>query len=49
VEVYESFPAEVAFVLETLRPVFHTDRQARQEGLSPEARLRLHGVCSGYV
>ncbi len=47
VEVHEAFPAEVAFVLETLRPVFHTDRQARQEGLSPEARLRLHQAQSG--
>jgi hypothetical protein len=47
VEVYESFPAEVAFVLETLRPVFNTDRHARQEGLSPEGRLRLHQAQSG--
>ena len=42
VEVYEAFPEEVAFVLETLRPVFRTDRQAKQDGLSPEARLLLH-------
>ena len=42
VEVHEAFPAAVAFVLETLRGVFHTDQQARQEGLSPAARLRLH-------
>ena len=42
VEVYEAFPEEVAFVLETLRPVFRTDQRARQEGLSPEARLLLH-------
>ncbi len=42
VEVYEAFPEEVAFVLETLRPVFLTDRQAKQDGLSPEARLLLH-------
>jgi hypothetical protein len=42
VEVYDAFPDEVAFVLETLRPVFRTDQQAKQEGLSPEARLGRH-------
>ena len=46
-EVYESFPDEVAFVLETLRPVFRTDQQAQQEGLSPAARLLLHQQESG--
>ena len=29
-------------MLETLRPVFRADQRARQEGLSPEARLLLH-------
>ena len=29
VEVYDAFPEEVAFVLETLRPVFRTDHQAQ--------------------
>jgi transposase len=38
VEVHDAFPDEVAFVLETLRPVFHTDRQAQQRGLDPHAR-----------
>jgi transposase len=47
VEVHEAFPEEVAFVLETLRPVFVTDRQAQQDGLSPEARLLLHQRESG--
>jgi hypothetical protein len=47
VEVYEAFPEAVAFVLETLRPVFRTDRQAQQEGLSPAARLLLHQEQSG--
>jgi hypothetical protein len=42
VEVYAAFPEEVAFVLESLRPVFATDRQAREERLSPQARLLLH-------
>ncbi len=47
VEVYEAFPEEVAFVLETLRPVFRTDQRAKQEGLSPAARLLLHQEHSG--
>ena len=47
VEVYEAFPDEVAFVLETLRPVFRTDQQARKEGWSPQARLQRHQEQSG--
>jgi len=47
VEVYEAFPEAVAFVLESLRPVFRIDRQAQQEGLSPAARLLLHQQESG--
>jgi hypothetical protein len=47
VEVHDAFPDEVAFVLETLRPVFRTDQQAKQEGLSPDARLRRHQQESG--
>ncbi len=47
VEVHDAFPDEVAFVLEILRPVFHTDQQAQQQGLDPHARLRLHQQESG--
>ncbi len=47
VEVYAAFPDDVAFVLETLRPVFRTDQQAKQDGLSPQARLLLHQQESG--
>ena len=47
VEVHDAFPDEVAFVLETLRPVFHTDHQAQQQGLDPHARLLLHQQESG--
>jgi hypothetical protein len=47
VEVHESFPAEVTFVLESLRLVFRTDQQAKRDGLSPEARLLLHQRESG--
>jgi hypothetical protein len=42
VEVAESFPDEVRFVLETLREVYKTDALTRKNGLSPEDRLRLH-------
>lgn len=42
VEVAESFPEEVRFVLETLREVYKTDARARQEHLSPEQRLQRH-------
>jgi transposase len=42
VEVAESFPEEVRFVLETLREVYRTDAEARLQGLSAEDRLRLH-------
>ncbi len=47
VDVHNAFPDEVAFVLETLRPVFHTDQQAQQQGLDPRARLLLHQQKSG--
>ena len=47
VEVHDAFPEEVAFVLESLRPVFRTDQQAKRDGLSPEARLLLHQRESG--
>jgi transposase len=42
VELAESFPAEVRFVLETLREVYITDARARNAGLDPEQRLKLH-------
>ncbi|MBK8979607.1 MAG: transposase [Planctomycetes bacterium] len=42
VEVAESFPDEVAFVLETLRQVYLHDAEARQRELSPDERLALH-------
>jgi hypothetical protein len=47
VEVYESFPAEVAFVLETLRPVFHTDRQALQDWMAKQFKDRTVEPNSG--
>jgi len=37
----------VAFVLESLRPVFRTDQRAQEAGLSPAARPLLHQQESG--
>lgn len=42
VEVAESFPEEVRFVLETLREVYRVDAEACKQGLSAEERLRTH-------
>jgi transposase len=42
VELTETFPAEVRFVLETLREVYITDARARDRGLDPTQRLALH-------
>jgi len=47
VDVAESFPEEVGFVLETLRKVYKTDAIAREQRLSPEQRLQLHKKDSG--
>lgn len=42
VEVAQSYPDEVRFVLETLRDVYKTDALARRDNLDPEQRLQLH-------
>lgn len=42
VELTETFPAEVRFVLETLREVYVTDARARKQNLNPTQRLALH-------
>lgn len=47
VEVTPNFPAECRYVLETLRDIYHHDAQARQDGLSPAARLAWHQAQSG--
>lgn len=47
VDVFESFPQEVAYVLNTLKAVYATDEKAKKEGLSPQARLKLHQDESG--
>lgn len=47
VEVADSFPEEVRFVLETLREVYKTDAAAHRQDLSAQARLELHQAESG--
>jgi transposase len=42
VELVESFPEQVRFVLETLREVYITDARARNKELDPQQRLQLH-------
>jgi transposase len=42
VELAESFPNEVRFVLQILREVYITDARARERGLDPAQRLALH-------
>jgi hypothetical protein len=42
VELTETFPAEVRFVLEILREVYIIDARAREQGLDPAQRLQLH-------
>ena len=46
VDVTPNFPTEGRHVLETLRDVYHYDAQARERGLSPEARLAFHQMHS---
>lgn len=46
VEVADSFPEEVRFVLETLREVYKTDAEARKLCMSAQARLELHQAQS---
>jgi hypothetical protein len=45
-ELVESFPAQVCFVLETLREVYIIDARARKESLDPQQRLLLHQKVS---
>ena len=49
VEVVANFPAECRHVLETLGEVYGYDAQAREQGMSPEARLHFHQEHSGPV
>ncbi|MEO8501069.1 MAG: IS66 family transposase [Vicinamibacteria bacterium] len=42
VDVADAFPDECLFVLETLAEVYRIDARSREQGLSPDERLRLH-------
>jgi hypothetical protein len=42
VDVYDRFPEPCRHLLESLAVVYHNDALAREQGLSPEARLRWH-------
>jgi transposase len=48
-DVAEAFPDEVRHVLERLKEVYRVDAQAKEAGLSPDERLRLHQRESGPV
>ena len=47
IDVVKNFPTECRYVLETLREVFHFDKLAHEQGLTPEARLTFHEQHSG--
>jgi hypothetical protein len=47
VEVVESFPEQVKYVLETLKEIYKNDDIARTEEMSPDERLLYHQEHSG--
>ena len=49
VEVTANFPEECRFVLETLGVIYSNDAWAREQGMTPEERLRCHQRRSGPV
>jgi transposase len=49
VEVTPNFPEECRFVLETLGVIYSNDAWAREQGMTPEERLRWHQSRSGPV
>ncbi len=46
VEIHDHFPEECGHVLEAFRVIYHNDAIARDEAMSPEARLRFHQAQS---
>ena len=42
IEVVENFPEECRYVIETLAEVYRNDAIAKEQGMSPEERLRFH-------
>lgn len=49
VQVAANFPSECQHVLETLGNIYHHDELAREQGLTPEERLRFHQAHSGPI
>jgi transposase len=47
VELYDRFPDECGYLLESLQVVYRNDAEARRRELSPAERLRLHQRESG--
>jgi transposase len=47
VDVYDRFPEPCGHLLESLAVVYRNDALAREQGLSPEARLQFHQKASG--
>jgi transposase len=47
VEIYDRFPDECGYLLESLQVVYRNDAVARERELSPQGRLRLHQNESG--
>ena len=46
VEIFESFPKECQYVLETLAEVYKTDHECKAQNLSAEERVRVHQTQS---
>jgi hypothetical protein len=49
VDLASSFPEECRYVIEALAQVYHHDKTAKEQGFSPEQRLRFHQEHSGPV
>jgi transposase len=46
VDLYDRFPDECRYVIEAFKLIYHNDKVARQEGLSPRERLSYHQAHS---
>ncbi|HYV30786.1 MAG TPA: IS66 family transposase [Candidatus Binatia bacterium] len=49
VEVAPNFPSECRYVLEALGEIYHYEELVREQGMTPEERLRFHQAHSGPV
>ena len=46
VDIYDRFPVECRYVIETFKVIYHNDKIAREEGLSARQRLSYHQAHS---